>query len=267
MVVIQKIISGGQTGVDRAGLDAAIEFGLPVGGVCPKDRKAEDGPIPDLYSLTELSSSSYAVRTERNVKDSDGTLVLNIGNLSGGTAKTAEYARRHGKPYLIVQLDHTSTPDTVLTWLEQNQIKILNIAGPRESKHPGLHKKARTFLCQLFTLCKPASDVVYSIEEESLVIPKDTPPSKWGGTWTHNEPYKPSAGREDGLIVPWEQINPDTLRNMVSEFVTRGWSELTDTGYTHDDKVEQVIFQLHQEKACIVFDLISKTCNVSPIEK
>ena len=168
-MIVEKIISGGQTGADRAGLDAAMELGLPVGGACPKGRKAEDGPIPVCYPLTELSSSSYAVRTERNVTDSDGTLILNIGTLSGGTAKTIEYARRHGKPHLVVQLDCAATPDAVLAWLEQNRIKTLNIAGPRESKHHGIQRQAQVFLRQLFTLSKLDTDGSYSIEGEGLI--------------------------------------------------------------------------------------------------
>lgn len=100
-----KIVSGGQTGVDRAALDTALELGLPCGGRCPRGRKAEDGPIPARYPLTETSSAEYAQRTEWNVRDSDGTLVLTRGQPTGGTALTIELAERLGKPYLVVDLE------------------------------------------------------------------------------------------------------------------------------------------------------------------
>ncbi|MCD6446738.1 MAG: putative molybdenum carrier protein, partial [Candidatus Marinimicrobia bacterium] len=83
-----KIISGGQTGADRAGLDAAMELNIPVGGWCPKGRKSEDGPIDNKYPLQETTSGDYRVRTERNVKESDGTLIFTLGKPTGGTALT-----------------------------------------------------------------------------------------------------------------------------------------------------------------------------------
>lgn len=106
---LTRIVSGGQTGVDRAGLDAAMEAGIPVGGWCPAGRLAEDGRIPERYPLSELDSPGYAARTERNVIQSDATLVLNIGELADGTALTAEFAREFGKPLLVVQLDVSRT--------------------------------------------------------------------------------------------------------------------------------------------------------------
>ena len=150
--MLEKIISGGQTGADRAGLDAALEAGIPVGGRCPKGRLGEDDPVPSTYPLTELKSASYPARTEKNVRDSDGTLVLNIGRLTGGTKKTVEYADKHGKPCLVVQLDQPCEPGAVSSWIREHGIKVLNIAGPRESKCPGLHDKVLEYLGQLFRL-------------------------------------------------------------------------------------------------------------------
>ena len=150
--MLEKVISGGQTGADRAGLDAAMEAGIAVGGCCPKGRLAEDGPVPDISPLTELKSASYPARKEKNVKESDGTLVLNIGRLAGGTKKTVEFADKHGKPCLVVQLDQPWQPGTVASWLREHGIKVLNVAGPRESKCPGLHDKAFAYLRQLFQL-------------------------------------------------------------------------------------------------------------------
>ena len=150
--MLEKIISGGQTGVDRAGLDAAMEAGVAVGGCCPKGRLAEDGAVPETYPLTELRTASYPARTEKNVKDPDGTLVLNRGRLAGGTKKTVEYAEKHGKPCLVVQLDQRWQPGTVSSWLREHGIKVLNVAGPRESKCPGLHDQAFEYLRELFRL-------------------------------------------------------------------------------------------------------------------
>jgi len=139
-----------------------MEAGIPVGGCCPKGRLAEDGPVPERYTLTELTSASYPARTEKNVKDSDGTLVLNIGKLTGGTKKTVEFADKHGKPCLVVQLDQPWQPDTVASWIQQRAIKVLNVAGPRESKCPGLHDQALDFLRRLLQLeqCQQSMETI-----------------------------------------------------------------------------------------------------------
>ncbi len=145
-----KVISGRQTGVDRAGLDAAIEAGIPVGGYCPKGRLTEDGTIPGRYSLVELEGGGYPARTEKNVMESDGTLILNIGTLSGGTRLTLDFARMHGKPYLVMQLDGDPITDNVRNWAEESSIRVVNIAGPRESKCTGLNKRALVFVRNVF---------------------------------------------------------------------------------------------------------------------
>jgi len=104
-VKLQKIISGGQTGVDRAALDIGLELRIPIGGYCPKGRRSEDGTIPDKYPLTETSTANYGIRTEKNVIESDGTLILNVGQVSSGTAYTIKMAKRNKKPFLVIQLD------------------------------------------------------------------------------------------------------------------------------------------------------------------
>ncbi len=143
---IKKIVSGGQTGVDRAGLDAAIEMNIPVGGWCPKDRKAEDGPIDDRYPLRETNSCDYETRTMFNVRDSHGTLILTKGTPTGGTALTIKWAKGFDKDYLVVDLDKDYNVASVKEWLFENQIEVLNIAGPRSSKFPEIYDKAKTFL-------------------------------------------------------------------------------------------------------------------------
>jgi hypothetical protein len=143
------IVSGGQTGVDRAALDAAAEVGVKAGGWCPRGRLAEDGRIPDRYPVRETDSSSYAVRTERNVLDSDATLVLCSGRPAGGTALTIELARRHGKPVLVADPNEEKSVENVRSWLKRNEVAVLNVAGPRESAVPGIGKLARAWLIDL----------------------------------------------------------------------------------------------------------------------
>jgi hypothetical protein len=145
-MMIERIISGGQTGVDRAALDAALALGIPCGGWCPKGRRAEDGRIPERYPLEEASSSEYPVRTQMNVEDSDGTLVLSSGSPRGGTALTIKLARRLNKPYLLIDLSQEADPRKVRDWLKNNAIQVLNVAGPREGESPGIHEKASSFL-------------------------------------------------------------------------------------------------------------------------
>ncbi|UPU37817.1 putative molybdenum carrier protein [Geomonas paludis] len=153
-MMLNKIISGGQTGVDRAGLDAALEAGIPIGGSCPKGRLAEDGVVPACYPLIELSQGGYPARTERNVIDSDGTLILNVGRLSGGTRATVDFAIKHAKPYLVVQLDQHPDVAEAAAWIADHRISTLNVAGPRESKHPGVYAAALAYLRQLLPIFK-----------------------------------------------------------------------------------------------------------------
>jgi hypothetical protein len=144
---VEKIISGGQTGVDRAALGAAIELGIQRGGWCPKGRKAEDGVIPDHYPLQETSSASYPVRTEKNVKDSDGTLIPTIEPVTGEIALTPKVAQKLRKPHLVIDLSKEPDPNAVRKWGQEYSIKVLNVAGPRESKTPGIHGRTFQFLC------------------------------------------------------------------------------------------------------------------------
>ena len=148
--MLTKIVSGGQTGVDRAALDAAIALGIAHGGWCPRGRLAEDGRIRRRYRLKETPSAIYAQRTEWNLRDSDGTLIINRGPLDGGTWYTAQLAARYRKPLLILQLERRIDPARVRAWLRRNRIGILNVAGPRESKRPGICGASRSVLMRLF---------------------------------------------------------------------------------------------------------------------
>jgi hypothetical protein len=140
--LFSKIISGGQTGVDRAALDVALELGIPCGGWCPQGRKAEEGPIDPKYPLQETLSPNYPLRTEKNLREADGTLILTKGPVSGGTAYTVQVAVQYNKPYLVIDLDNKTDPHLVREWGEKNKVEILNVAGPRESKAPGIYDRA-----------------------------------------------------------------------------------------------------------------------------
>jgi len=138
--MLERIVSGRQTGADRAALDWAIAQNIPHGGWCPKGRRAEDGQIDIRYYLKETPSSDYLQRTEWNVRDSDGTVIFTIkAALTGGSKKTAEFARKHSKPCLDLSEETSADPGSELrAFIEANGIKILNVAGSRASKEPGV---------------------------------------------------------------------------------------------------------------------------------
>jgi hypothetical protein len=139
--MIKKIISGGQTGAERAALDAAIEMNISHGGWIPKGRWAEDGPLPEKYQLQEMPTDSYPARTEHNVIDSDGTLIIARGKLTGGSDYTREMALKHKKQLLYVDLNNYEPYDAaslITSWVRMQRIEILNVAGPRASKVPAI---------------------------------------------------------------------------------------------------------------------------------
>lgn len=141
--LVAQFVSGGQTGADRAALDWAMAHEYRVGGWCPKGRRAEDGTVDERYPLREADSAGYRLRTRLNVRDSDGTLIVNLGKLEGGTLLTRDVAGQIGRPCLVTQLDAGVSPEmgvSVLAWLRQNHIVALNVAGPRESRQPGIYR-------------------------------------------------------------------------------------------------------------------------------
>jgi len=153
--MIKKIISGGQTGADRAALDVAIKVGIPHGGWIPKGRKTEDGVLPDKYQLQEMSTTSYSKRTEQNVLDSEGTLIVSHGKLNGGSALTRKLAGKHKRPCIHIDIDRLSIADAVETikeWIAHNAIHILNVAGPRASKDPDIYNSTTKILETMLTI-------------------------------------------------------------------------------------------------------------------
>jgi len=143
------ILSGGQTGVDRAALDAALECGVPAGGWCPEGRWAEDGRIAERYPLIELPGAAYRQRTRKNVADSDGTLIIYFGFLSGGTELTLKLCIDAGKPYLLAdatEMRPERVAQRVKTFVRLHGVARLNVAGPRESTEPSAYGYAKQVL-------------------------------------------------------------------------------------------------------------------------
>lgn len=158
--MIEKIVSGGQTGADQAGLDVAIELGIPHGGWVPKGRKTEAGRLPDHYRVKEISSVSYPQRTLMNIIDSDGTLIVSHGKLSGGSALTKALAAKHRRPCLHINLDDLALPDAaaaITNWLDAREIRVLNVAGSRASEDPAVYEETKQLLKLVVGQSSPAS--------------------------------------------------------------------------------------------------------------
>ena len=146
---LQRIVSGGQTGVDRAALDVALALGVGCGGWVPRGRRAEDGRLPEHYPLRETPQANYAHRTQLNVRDAEATLILTRGEPTGGTALTVAVATRLGRPLQVVDLAAAPDPEAARRWLVRRQVRVLNVAGPRESAAPGIYAEACDFLALL----------------------------------------------------------------------------------------------------------------------
>ena len=125
--------------------------GIGCSGWCPRGRIAEDGRIRRCYRLAETPSGGYAQRTEWNVRDSDATLIVNRGRLDGGTALTARLALKYRKPLFMIELGWRVRREHFRAWLRRHRVRVLNVAGPRESKRPGIYREAREVLVALLT--------------------------------------------------------------------------------------------------------------------
>lgn len=144
-----KIVSGGQSGVDRAALDAALESGFKAGGWCPEGRVAEDGVIPHRYPVKELPYSGYRQRTKKNVIDSDGTVIIYFDYPSGGTKQTIDFCINEKKPHVLINAENLSMQEasrTIEIFIDQNSISVLNVAGPRAGGEPRAYRYAKKLM-------------------------------------------------------------------------------------------------------------------------
>ncbi|MCD4674427.1 MAG: putative molybdenum carrier protein [Desulfobacula sp.] len=147
--MLKIIISGGQTGADRAALDVAIKFNIEHGGWIPKGRRTEKGPLPMKYQLNEMDTSDYRKRTRQNIIDSHGTVIISRGKLTGGSKLTRSFAKDAGRPncYLdLLKTDEFESSIILKSFIMENEIQILNVAGPRSSHHPGIYMDVKTIL-------------------------------------------------------------------------------------------------------------------------
>ncbi|MBP7634331.1 putative molybdenum carrier protein [Candidatus Ozemobacteraceae bacterium] len=161
--ILSRLISGGQTGVDRAALDVALELGIPSGGWCPAGRRSARGPIPARYPLVETETAAYPQRTRQNIRDSDATLVITRGGPAGGTLLTIRLAERLKRPCLVIDLSVRrlqAARTAVLEWLQKMRPAVLNVAGPRASESPGLGRSVRAILRDVLAPPPPGSPLV-----------------------------------------------------------------------------------------------------------
>ena len=149
-MTVQVILSGGQTGADRGGLEAAIELGLKHGGWIPKGRRAEDGCVPERYNMREHDSPMYELRTEWNVRGADATVIFCYGRPRGGSALTVRLCVQHRVPYLVLDLEESDRDIITMLriWLNGANPTWLNVAGTRESKHPGIEDRVKQLLVE-----------------------------------------------------------------------------------------------------------------------
>jgi len=182
--MIEKIISGGQTGADQGALDAAMKYSFPYGGWIPKGRKTENGPLPDTYNLKEMPAANYVDRTEKNILDSSGTVIISHGKLTGGAKLTQKLAKKHNRPCLHINLNETPAffaASEINAWINNNEIKILNVAGPRASKDSQIYEDTKYIIQGVILLhlvnAQPGSNIAdYTKDEylEKLPVPPNT---------------------------------------------------------------------------------------------
>jgi len=178
MPILEKIISGGQTGADRAALDTAIKFNIPHGGWIAKGRRTEAGPLPDVYQLREMPTKDYPERTRQNILNSSGTLIIARGTLSGGSKLTQSFARVAGKSICHIDLlthDIFEAAIILQSFILENNIRVLNVAGPRASRDPAIYHDVKSVIEAAFYLFFLESDYR---AESSPVYPRQSAPKK-----------------------------------------------------------------------------------------
>jgi hypothetical protein len=229
--MIKRIISGGQTGADRAALDVAIKMGIEHGGWIPKGRITEKGPLPGKYRLQEMPTDSYPKRTEQNVIDSDGTLIVARGKLTGGTDYTRQMTL---KQLLGIDLDQTdlyNAASLVASWIKLRRIEILNVAGPRASKDRQIY-----------------SDVI-NILERAIQILRDEERG------SDSKPQQPEtiAGAVERLVVELPLKDKTTIANMdeddlINLHLSLGLSIRNKLLYPRNDKLLESCRSVSQDK-------------------
>ena len=178
--MIRKIISGGQTGADRAALDTAIKFNMPHGGWVPAGRKAEDGVIPPVYHMDEMPTDDYARRTEQNVRDAQATIIIARGPLEGGTLLTRELALTLNKPLCHIDLDDMDEFQAAMMlqdFLRSYPVQVVNIAGPRASRDPGIYWSVKGILETLIFM-EMMADTPESIPTEDTLLMERRPQAR-----------------------------------------------------------------------------------------
>jgi hypothetical protein len=200
--MIKKIISGGQTGADRAAFDVAIKLNIPHGGWIPKGRQTEDGTLPDKYNMKEIPTESYPARTEKNVIASDGTLIITRGKLTGESDYTRKMTLRHHKQLLGIDLNQTNHYDAaslIASWIRMQRVEILNVAGPRAGKDPKIY------------------DDVFKILEQAIQILIDEEGRAGIESGTKRKPSKPPTTVDQAverLISELSLKDKTTIANM-----------------------------------------------------
>jgi hypothetical protein len=200
--MIKKIISGGQTGADRAAFDVAIKLKIPHGGWIPKGRQTEDGTLPDKYNMKEIPTESYPARTEKNVIASDGTLIITRGKLTGESDYTRKMTLRHHKQLLGIDLNQTNHYDAaslIASWIRMQRVEILNVAGPRAGKDPKIY------------------DDVFKILEQAIQILIDEEGRAGIESGTKRKPSKPPTTVDQAverLISELSLKDKTTIANM-----------------------------------------------------
>jgi hypothetical protein len=202
--MIKKIISGGQTGADRAALDVAIKLGIPHGGWIPKGRKTEDGTLPDKYNLKELPTESYPVGTKKNVIESDGTLIIARGKLTGGSDYSRKMTLKHHKQLLGIDLNQTNHYDAaslIASWIRMQRVEVLNVAGPQASKDPEIY-------ADVFKIVEQVIQILIDEERRSGVK---------SGSGANRKPLKPPTTVDQAverLVSEMSLKDKTTIANM-----------------------------------------------------
>jgi hypothetical protein len=177
--MIEKIISGGQTGADQGALDAAVKLGIPHGGWVPKGRLTENGPVSNKYNLKETPTKLYSERTERNIEDSDGTLILSHGLLTGGSEYTRKMALKLNKPFLHIDLSRQTRFDAAVeinNWIVEHDIEILNVAGPRASMDSKIYEATRDIIESVLFVCLSENNFIHKARKwNDAEHPSDMP--------------------------------------------------------------------------------------------